>query len=142
MARGLEEYIYEVSYRVRLFSEKRGPGELNETERMIIEILGKRGEITISALGRILPKKQSTLSTLLTHLAVKKKLIKKRKSETNKRMTLISLSNQGKQTLEEIKTEQYAIFGFIKASLELTAEKEKLIKEIMDNSIRFFDAML
>lgn len=142
MARSIEEYIYEMSYRVRLFSEKRGPGELTETERLIIEILGKQGEINISTLGRILPKKQSTLSTLLTNLSERKKFIKKRKSETNKRMTFISLSEKGKKKLEEIRTEQFAIFGFIKASLGLTAEKEKLVKEIMENSVRFFDAML
>lgn len=142
MAQSIEEYIYEMSYRIRLFSEKRGPGELNEIERLILEILGKHGEINISTLGRLLPKKQSTLSTMLSNLSEKKKLIKKRKPEGNKRMTFISLTDKGKKKLNEIIDEQFAVFGFIKTSLEISKDEEKLLRRVMDNSIRFFDAML
>ena len=139
----IEELIYEMSYRIRLFREKRGKkiGELTEYERLILEILDRWGSLNISEVNNHISLSSSSISTIITNLS-KMKLLEKTKPENNQRTTLVNLTKEGNKKLKDLRNEQLKVFGFIKTSLNLTPEKEKVIREAMSDSIKFFDAFL
>jgi DNA-binding MarR family transcriptional regulator len=147
MKKSTETLIYEMAFRVRLYiaskiSEKR-VGDLTDRESLILELLGMKGNMSISEIGNLCPTvSNSTISTTITRLWKDKKLVDKRILPENQRVTTVSLTEKGEQVLAEIKRTQADVYGTISTSLGLSPEQAEYFKEILLNAIAFFDKRL
>ena len=147
MKKSTETLIYEMAFRVRLYiaskiSEKR-VGDLTDRESLILELLGMKGNMSISEIGNLCPTvSNSTISTTITRLWKDKKLVDKRILPENQRVTTVSLTEKGEQVLAEIKRTQADVYGTISTSLGLSPEQADYFKQILINAISFFDKRL
>ena len=111
MENDTEKLIYDMAIRVRLYiaskvSEQK-VGDLTERETLILELVGMRGNMSISEIGSLYPTvSNSTISTTISKLWKDKKLVDKRILPENQRVTTVSLTEKGEKVLEEIKSTQ------------------------------------
>ena len=83
MKKSTEALIYDMAFRVRLYiaskiSEKK-VGDLSDRESLIIELIGMKGNMSISQIGSLYPTvSSSTISTTITKLWKDKKLVDKK----------------------------------------------------------------
>jgi DNA-binding MarR family transcriptional regulator len=147
MKKSIEMLIYDMAFRVRLYiasriSEKK-VGDLTDRERLILELIGMKGNMSISEIASLYPKvSNSTISTTITKLWKDKQLVDKRILPENQRVTIVSLNEKGKQVLVEIKRTQADVYSTITKSLGLSAEQAEYFQEILLNAIRFFEEKL
>ena len=60
----------------------------------------------------------------------------------NQRITAVSLTDKGRNRLEQIKQSQSDVFTTVANSLDLTEEQNESFHLILKNSIGFFDELL
>jgi len=139
-----ESLIYDMAFRVRLYmaskvSEQK-VGDLTDRESLIIELIGMKGNMSISEIGSLYPAvSNSTISTTITKLWKDKKLVDKRILPENQRVTTVTLTDKGRQILKEIKRNQSDVFSTISVSLGLSPDQVEYFHDILKNAIRFFD---
>ena len=139
-----ESLIYDMAFRVRLYmaskvSEQK-VGDLTDRESLIIELIGMKGNMSISEIGSLYPAvSNSTISTTITKLWKDKKLVDKRILPENQRVTTVTLTEKGRQILKEIKRTQADVFSTISVSLGLSPDQVEYFHDILKNAIRFFD---
>ena len=139
-----ESLIYDMAFRVRLYmaskvSEQK-VGDLTDRESLIIELIGMKGNMSISEIGSLYPAvSNSTISTTITKLWKDKKLVDKRILPENQRVTTVTLTDKGRQILKEIKRTQADVFSTISVSLGLSPDQVEYFHDILKNAIRFFD---
>ena len=110
-----------MAFRVRLYiaskvSEQK-VGDLTDRETLILELVGMKGNMSISEIGSLYPTvSNSTISTTITKLWKDKKLVDKRILPENQRVTTVSLTEKGRNVLEEIKRTQAEVFGTVTVS--------------------------
>jgi DNA-binding MarR family transcriptional regulator len=144
MANSTESLIYDMAFRVRLYmaskiSEQK-VGDLTDRESLIIELIGMKGNMSISEIGNLYPTvSNSTISTTITKLWKDKKLVDKRILPENQRVTTVTLTEKGKQILQEIKRTQADVFSTITVSLGLSTDQVEYFHDILKNAITFFD---
>lgn len=142
-----EKLIYDMAIRVRLYiaskvSEQK-VGDLTERETLILELVGMRGNMSISEIGSLYPTvSNSTISTTISKLWKDKKLVDKRILPENQRVTTVSLTEKGEKVLEEIKRTQSEVFSTVTVSLGLAPDQVQYFQEILENAISFFDKTL
>jgi len=142
-----EKLIYDMAFRVRLYiaskiSEQK-VGDLTDRETLIMELVGMKGNMSISEIGSLYPTvSNSTISTTITKLWKDKKLVDKRILPENQRVTTVSLTEKGKKVLEEIKRTQSEVFSTVTVSLGLSPDQVEYFQEILENAIGFFDKTL
>jgi len=147
MKNNTEKLIYDMAFRVRLYiaskiSEQK-VGDLTDRETLILELVGMKGNMSISEIGSLYPTvSNSTISTTITRLWKDKKLVDKRILPENQRVTTVSLTEKGKKVLEEIKRTQAEVFGTVTVSLGLSPDQVEYFQEILENAIGFFDKTL
>jgi DNA-binding MarR family transcriptional regulator len=147
MKNNTEKLIYDMAFRVRLYiaskvSEQK-VGDLTERETLILELVGMKGNMSISEIGSLYPTvSNSTISTTITKLWKDKKLVDKRILPENQRVTTVSLTEKGKKVLEEIKRTQSEVFSTVTVSLGLAPDQVQYFQEILENAISFFDETL
>ncbi len=147
MKNNTEKLIYDMAFRVRLYiaskvSEQK-VGDLTERETLILELVGMKGNMSISEIGSLYPTvSNSTISTTITRLWKDKKLVDKRILPENQRVTTVSLTGKGKKVLEEIKRTQSEVFSTVTVSLGLAPDQVQYFQEILENAITFFDKTL
>ena len=147
MKNDTEKLIYDMAFRVRLYiaskvSEQK-VGDLTERETLILELVGMKGNMSISEIGSLYPTvSNSTISTTITRLWKDKKLVDKRILPENQRVTTVSLTEKGKKVLEEIKRTQSEVFSTVTVSLGLAPDQVQYFQEILENAITFFDKTL
>src|SRR5210317_1787214 len=147
MKKNTELLIYDLAFRVRLYiaskiSEKK-VGNLTDRESLIIELIGMKGSMSISEIGSLYPTvSNSTISTTITKLWKDKKLVDKRILPENQRVTTVSLTDKGRQVLEEIKRTQSEVFSTVTVSLGLTPDQVGHFQDLLENAIDFFDKTL
>jgi len=147
MKNNTEKLIYDMAFRVRLYiaskiSEQK-VGDLTDRETLILELVGMKGDMSISEIGSLYPTvSNSTISTTITKLWKDKKLVDKRILPENQRVTTVSLTEKGKKVLEEIKRTQAEVFGTVTVSLGLSPDQVEYFQEILENAIGFFDKTL
>jgi DNA-binding MarR family transcriptional regulator len=147
MAKSTESLIYDMAFRVRLYmaskvSEQK-VGDLTDRESLIIELLGMKGSMSISEIGNLYPAvSNSTISTTITKLWKDKKLVDKKILPENQRVTTVSLTENGKQVLKEIKRTQADVFSTIAVSLGLSPDQVEYFQDILKNAISFFNDTL
>jgi DNA-binding MarR family transcriptional regulator len=144
MGKSIESLIYDMAFRVRLYMaskiQEQKVGDLTDRESLIIELVGMKGSMSISEISSLYPSvSNSTISTTITKLWKNKKLVDKRILPENQRVTTVTLTEKGKQILEEIKRTQADVFGTISVSLGLAPDQTEAFKEMLENAIDFFD---
>jgi DNA-binding MarR family transcriptional regulator len=147
MKKNTERLIYDMAFRVRLYiaskiSEQK-VGDLTDRETLILELVGLKGNMSISEIGSLYPTvSNSTISTTITRLWKDKKLVDKRILPENQRVTTVSLTEKGQKVLEEIKRSQSEVFSTVTVSLGLSPDQVEYFQEILENAIGFFDKTL
>ena len=147
MKKVTELLIYELAFRVRLYiaskvSEKR-VGDLTDRETLILELIGMKGDMSISEIGNLYPMvSNSTISTTITRLWKDKKLVEKKILPENQRVTTVNLTENGKKVLEEIKKTQADTFKTVSKSLGIPPEQSEYFQDILKHAIAFFDQLL
>ena len=147
MKKDTERLIYDMAFRVRLYiaskiSEQK-VGDLTDRETLILELVGMKGNMSISEIGSLYPTvSNSTISTTITKLWKDKQLVDKRILPENQRVTTVSLTEKGKKVLEEIKHTQSEVFSTVTESLGLSPDQVEYFQEILENAIGFFDKTL
>jgi DNA-binding MarR family transcriptional regulator len=147
MKKNTEKLIYDMAFRVRLYiaskiSEQK-VGDLTDRETLILELVGMKGNMSISEIGSLYPTvSNSTISTTITRLWKDKKLVNKRILPENQRVTTVSLTGKGQKVLEEIKRSQSEVFSTVTVSLGLSPDQVEYFQEILENAIGFFDKTL
>ena len=147
MKKNTEKLIYDMAFRVRLYiaskiSEQK-VGDLTDRETLILELVGMKGNMSISEIGSLYPTvSNSTISTTITRLWKDKKLVDKRILPENQRVTTVSLTGKGQKVLEEIKRTQSEVFSTVTVSLGLSPDQVEYFQEILENAIDFFDKTL
>ena len=147
MKKNTEKLIYDMAFRVRLYiaskvSEQK-VGDLTDRETLILELVGMKGNMSISEIGALYPSvSNSTISTTITRLWKDKKLVDKKILPENQRVTTVSLTEQGEKVLEDIKRTQSEVYGTVAVSLGLSPDQVKYFQEILENAISFFDKTL
>ena len=147
MKKNTEKLIYDMAFRVRLYiaskiSEQK-VGDLTDRETLILELVGMKGNMSISEIGSLYPTvSNSTISTTITRLWKDKKLVDKRILPENQRVTTVSLTEKGQKVLEEIKRSQSVVFSTVTVSLGLSPDQVEYFQEILENAIGFFDKTL
>ncbi len=147
MKNNTEKMIYDMAFRVRLYiaskvSEQK-VGDLTDRETLILELVGMKGNMSISEIGNLYPTvSNSTISTTITKLWKDKKLVDKRILPENQRVTTVSLTEKGQKVLEEIKRTQSEVYGTVAVSLGLSPDQVQYFQEILENAISFFDKTL
>ena len=147
MKKNTEKLIYDMAIRVRLYiaskiSEQK-VGDLTDRETLILELVGMKGNMSISEIGSLYPTvSNSTISTTITRLWKDKKLVDKRILPENQRVTTVSLTEKGQKVLEEIKRTQSEVFSTVTVSLGLEPDQVEYFQEILENAISFFDKTL
>ena len=143
-----EMMIYDMAFRVRLFiasklTEEKRATDLSDREALLLELIGTKGSMSISEISNFYPRvSNSTISTTITKLWKEKKLVDKNILPENQRITAVSLTDKGRNRLEQIKQSQSDVFTTVAHSLDLTEEQKESFNAILKNSIGFFDELL
>ena len=143
-----EMMIYDMAFRVRLFiasklSEEKGGNAVSDRESLLLELIGTKGNMSISEISNFYPRvSNSTISTTITKLWKEKKLVDKNILPENQRITSVSLTDKGREIVEQIKREQSDVFATVAQSLGLTAGQNESFHQILESSIGFFDKLL
>lgn len=147
MKKTIEDLISELSFRVRLLTEVRkaklSSTDLSETEELIIDILDKKKRLNITEIGKLIPSlKPSTISSMISRLDKSKQLLNRERSLEDERKVFVELSQNGKETSDQMKKTRYDIFRTIVTGLNLTPSKEKVIREVIVEATGYFDTIL
>jgi len=143
-----EMLVYDMAFRVRLYSlsnlsEEKKIDNLSDREALLLELIGTKGSMSISEIGNFYPKvSSSTISTTITRLWKDKKFVDKNIRPENQRITTVSLTDRGRDVLDQIKQKQSDIFSTVTKSLGLSAELDRSFKDILENAIGYFDEKL
>jgi DNA-binding MarR family transcriptional regulator len=102
-----------------------------------------KGRMRISEIESLYPEgSTSTISTTITKLWQDKELVDKKTLPENQGLTIVSLTEKGKQTLAEIKRSQADVYGSITQALGFSSLQADYFQKILLNAIRFFDKKL
>jgi DNA-binding MarR family transcriptional regulator len=147
MTKNIETLIYEISLRVRLFMASKRAGntdiDLTDRECLLLELIGMREKMSISQISKLCPTvSNSTISTTITGLWKDRKFVDKKILPENQRITIVSLTAQGKRVLNEIKKSQSEVYKTIAQSLNLSPEQDEYFKAFIENAISFFNNKL
>jgi DNA-binding MarR family transcriptional regulator len=143
-----EMMIYDMAFRVRLFiasklTEEKRATDLSDREALLLELIGTKGSMSISEISNFYPRvSNSTISTTITKLWKEKKLVDKNILPENQRITAVSLTDKGRNRLEQIKQSQSDAFTTVANSLNLTEEQNESFHVVLKNAIGFFDELL
>ena len=143
-----EMLIYDLAFRVRLFiasklSEENRVNDLSDREVLLLELIDIKGSMNISEIGNFYPKvSNSTISTTISKLWKEKKLVDKNILPEDQRITAVSLTDEGRKVLGQIKKNQTDVFNSVAESLGLSAEQDQPFQQILEKSIVFFDELL
>jgi DNA-binding MarR family transcriptional regulator len=147
MSKKIEMLIYEIALRVRLFMASKAVGktvaDLTERESLLLELIGMREDMNISEIAKLCPMvSNSTISMTITRLWKDKKLVEKRILPENQRITIVRLTKEGRDVLNEIKKTQSVAYKAVAESLGLSPEQDEYFKLFIQNGIVYFDKKL
>ncbi len=147
MAQSIEAILAEMSLRVRLLMSAENAGKriagLSERETLLLELIGTKKEMCISEIAEFFGGvSSSTVSMTITKLWRKRNLVSKTILPRNQRVTMVSLTDEGRKLLAEIKKNQLMIYRTVSESLGISPEQNEIFKALLENSIQFFDDQL
>ena len=147
MAKSIETVFAEMGLRVRLLMSAKNAGKriagLSERETLLLELIGTKKEMCISEIAEFFGGvSSSTVSMTITKLWRKRKLVNKTILPRNQRVTMVSLTDEGRRLLDEIKKDQLRIYKTVSESMRIAPEQNEMLKAWLENSVRFLDDQL
>lgn len=142
-----EKAINELSLRMRMIraiQEDSAPsGALTERESLILQLLGERGQMTVSQIAEAWPNvSESTISMTITKLWRERKLVSKTISPVNQRVTLVELTAKGSEELEAILAQRNERLSVLFDSINTTDEEKKVLIDVCLRGVKFLDQFL
>ncbi|HOK67105.1 MAG TPA: winged helix DNA-binding protein [Anaerohalosphaeraceae bacterium] len=142
----LEKAIQDLSLRMRLIraaQEGDAPGSLSEREALILQQLLERPEMTVSEIAQSWPNvSESTISITLTRLWREKGLVSKTIKPDNQRVTLVKLTDKGRQTIQKHLEQQTERFNALFHAINVTPEEKEVLIRICTRASKFLDRYL
>ncbi|MHC4756563.1 MAG: MarR family winged helix-turn-helix transcriptional regulator [Planctomycetota bacterium] len=144
MGPDLEQSIHELSLRMRLIRAQQddeiSPDSLTEREELIIRLLHERGKMTVSEIAAAAPHvSYSTISTTITKLWRKQKMVSKTISPESQRVTIIELTKRGVETANNLMKKQSDRYKTLITALGLSSEEKDVLYRIINRAVTFFD---
>ena len=144
MAADLVKAINELSQRMRLLKamqeEASDSERLTERDEMILDLLSKRGRMTISEIAAEDPNVSfSTISLNITKLWRKLKLVSKTISPENQRTTFVELNEKGREAIEAMKQQREKRFKVLYEALGVTDGEKELLMRILKRANAYFE---
>ncbi len=142
-----EKAINELSLRMRMLraiQENSAPGGgLTERETLILQLLGERGQMTVTQIADAFPNvSESTVSMTITKLWRELGLVSKTISPENQRITLVELTEKGSKELETILAQRSQRIGVLFNSINTTEEEKQVLINICQRGVKFLDQFL
>ena len=142
-----EKAINELSLRMRMIraiQEDNAPsGALSERESLILQLLGERGQMTVTQIADAWPNvSESTVSVTITKLWRKLGLVSKTISPENQRITLVELTEKGKKELETILAHRNERLKALFDSIHMTDEEKQVLISICQRGVKVLDRFL
>lgn len=142
-----EKAINELSLRMRILraiQEDSAPGGgLTEREALILQLLGERGQMTVTQVADAFPNvSESTVSMTITKLWRELGLVSKTISPENQRITLVELTEQGKKELETILAQRSQRISVLFDSINTTEEEKQVLIDVCQRGVKFLDQFI
>jgi len=142
-----EKAINELSLRMRMIraiQEDAAPsGALSERESLILQLLGERGQMTVTQIAEAWPNvSESTISMTITKLWRKHGLVSKTISPENQRVTLVELTVKGQKELETILNQRNDRLKALFDSIHMTDEEKQVLISICQRGVQMLDQFL
>lgn len=142
-----EKAINELSLRMRMIraiQEDSAPsGALSERESLILQLLGERGQMTVTQIAEAWPNvSESTISMTITKLWRKLGLVSKTISPENQRITLVDLTAKGKKELETILAQRSERLKALFDSIHMTDEEKQVLISVCQRGVKMLDRFL
>ena len=146
MGPDLEKAIHELSLRMRLIraiqEDQRPEDTLSERESLIIQQVSEQGPMSVSQIAEAWPNvSESTVSMTLTKLW-KRKLVTKTISPDNQRITLIDLTEKGRDELEKFLKHRSERFQALFKAIQVTPEERDVMIRICQRGVACLDNVL
>lgn len=143
----LEKAIHELSLRMRLIRFMREQQELEEdlSERdvLLLQLIAEHGTMTVSEIAAAYPTvSESTISTSLTKLWRDKGVISKTISPDNQRITLVELTEKGKNALAEVMKIRSKAYNAFFHAIQVTDDERKVLIRICKRAVDYMDEHL
>lgn len=124
--------------------EARGEdAEVSQREFLILELLKEKGTMNVSDISEAVPNvSYSTISTDLTRLWRDKKFVSKKVEPENQRVTLVSLTEKGKQAVEQMQSKRTELMNQLYKALNTTKEEEQVLIRVSERATKYFDKLL
>lgn len=145
MGPNLEKVIHDISLRMRLLRARQEDNiseNLSEREALLLELLSDHGQMTVSQIAAAYPGlSESTISTTISKLW-RQKIVSKTINPENQRMTIVELTEKGKEILEVIKKQQAERFNELFHAIEVTEDEKQVFLRVLTRVITYFDQYL
>lgn len=142
----LEELIDELALKMRLLQDMEEaswqPGDLTGREILLLELLHRHEELSISQLSSLCPGTAiSTISMTITKLW-RAKLVSKSRDPENQRITIVALTKEGREKLVKGKENRRRRNSAIVQALRLNDEEYKVFVSLLSRTVACFDEVL
>ena len=142
-----EKAINELALRMRMIraiQEDSAPsGALSERESLILQLLGERGQMTVTQIAEAWPNvSESTISMTITKLWRKLGLVSKTISPENQRITLVELTAKGQKELETTLAHRNERLKALFDSIHMTEEEKQVMISICQRGVKMLDQFL
>jgi len=146
MIANLENSIEQLSLKMRqlkaIQQETSLSKTLTERDEMILILLAEKGPLAVSQIANSGSDASfSTISMNVTKLW-RDKLVSKTVLPENQRVTIVELTEQGRQIAQLLKDQRAERFKMLLQALNLTDEETAVLMKILTRAIPFFDSKL
>jgi DNA-binding MarR family transcriptional regulator len=143
----LEKAINELSLRMRMLraiQEDTAPaGTLTERESLILQLLGERGQMTVTQIADAWPNvSESTISMTITKLWRKRGLVSKTVDPQNQRTTLVELTEKGEKELDTFLKQRSQRLKALFDSIQMTDVERDALISICQRGVKVLDQYL
>ena len=137
--------IQELSTRMRLLKvmqeDKSSINDLSDREIMILGLLSHHSEMSVSQIAAADPTaSESTISTTITKLWRDKKMVSKNISPESQRVTIVTLTDHGKEALDTVMQQRSDRFKALIKALKVTEHERDVLIDVCTRSVKFMDS--
>lgn len=142
-----EKVINDLNFRMRMFrafqEDQSGEGSLTEREVLILQQLAERGPLSVSQIAEAWPSmSDSTISMDITKLWRKKGLVTKTINPGNQRVTMVELSEKGKEELNTVIKQRNERFQMFFHAINVSEEEKQVLTHVFQRAVDFMDQSL
>ena len=147
METSLEKLIDELNSRMRLLKtiQENGSalGSLTDRDLIILKLLDERGRLSVSEIIAANPHvSDSTISTDITKLWREKKMVSKTISPENQRVTMVELTQKGRDTVELIRKQRTDRLKAFFDAIEVSTSEREVLKRVFGRALAYLDEHL